>query len=228
MASGKGETAGVGRGEAMRAHLKATARRLFALHGIDTVSVRDIVLAAKSRNAGAVAYYFTTKEQLVLDIVIDGAKTIEARRDRMLDALEARGRPVTVRDILEILVRSSLDLEPSDEADHTYVRFFAAVRGSAQAPFIEALDRAWDMGTRRCMDHIRRLTPDCPPPLMDQRLLFLRNLVIGVLAARELALDGEAPDRDILTSPSLVQNLVDAAQGLLGQPPSAEALRPRP
>ena len=57
-----------------REQIKLAARRLFAIRGIDGVSVREIVEAAEQKNHGSLAYYFGTKEALVRELVADGAK----------------------------------------------------------------------------------------------------------------------------------------------------------
>jgi AcrR family transcriptional regulator len=51
-----------------RERIRAAARRLFAEHGYNGTSVRDIVAAADV-NLGAVTYYFTTKELLYTSVL---------------------------------------------------------------------------------------------------------------------------------------------------------------
>jgi AcrR family transcriptional regulator len=51
--------------EPARRQLLDTALRLFAAQGIAAVSLREIRLAAKQRNAGALHYHFGSKEGLL-------------------------------------------------------------------------------------------------------------------------------------------------------------------
>ena len=77
--------------EETRNQIKAAAQMLFARHGIDAVTVQQIVDAAGQRNNAALYYHFRTKEELIRQIVVDGAAVLDARRHQMLDDLEKRG-----------------------------------------------------------------------------------------------------------------------------------------
>ena len=90
--------------------LKLAARRLFAHRGLDGVSVRDIVLAAGQRNSGSLHYYFGTKENLARELVSDGAKLIDQRRNSQLDDIERADGPRQLREIIEVLVWPSTGL----------------------------------------------------------------------------------------------------------------------
>ena len=90
-----------------RRTLKRAARDLFAEHGVASVSVRDIAQAAAQKNQGAVAYYFGTKDNLIAEILIDGARRIEARRRVFLQQLEKSGGPHTIEDVVTAIVMPS-------------------------------------------------------------------------------------------------------------------------
>ena len=66
-------------------HLKAVALKLFAERGIDGVTVRQIAEAAGQKNHAAVGYYFGSKEDLVRELIVDGARLIDDQRNRWLD-----------------------------------------------------------------------------------------------------------------------------------------------
>src|SRR3954453_7891122 len=87
-----------------KAQLKAAAQVLFARYGVDAVTVQQIISAAGQRNNAALHYHFGDKDELVRQLVVDGAKVLDQRRREMLKALEASGRSVTVRDVLVVLV----------------------------------------------------------------------------------------------------------------------------
>ena len=66
------------------------AERLFAEHGIDAVSTRDIIDSA-GVNGGSIHYHFGTREELIVALVERRAGYLGVQRDRYLDELEAIG-----------------------------------------------------------------------------------------------------------------------------------------
>src|SRR5262245_66152114 len=89
--------------EDTKSQIKAAAQMLFARHGVDAVTVRQIVDAAGQRNNAALHYHFGSKEELIRQIVVDGAVVLEARRRDMLAALAARGGPMSIHGGLLVL-----------------------------------------------------------------------------------------------------------------------------
>ena len=56
--------------------IKQAARRLFARHGVDAVTVRDIVRESGTRNASALNYYFGSDLPLIFHPVRTGVWTL--------------------------------------------------------------------------------------------------------------------------------------------------------
>jgi hypothetical protein len=46
----------------------------------------------------ALQYHSGSKEELIRQLVVEGAKALDDRRNHLLDAIEQSGEPVTVRD----------------------------------------------------------------------------------------------------------------------------------
>ena len=92
-------------GDLTRARLKKAAQRLFALKGIHGASIKDIIDLADQKNKASLQYHFGSKEALIAELVLDGAKTIDARRKQLLLKIEDE---LSVRKILEALDRFTL------------------------------------------------------------------------------------------------------------------------
>jgi AcrR family transcriptional regulator len=222
---GAREAASDGEGLDTRTRLKLAARRLFALHGVELVSVRDIVAAAGQRNVGSLNYYFGSKEALVHELALDAMRGIDAERNRKLDEVEAAGGPTSVREVLYLLTRFVYEPEASGSDDDTLMRFITMLILNQRDVFLEAMNKMADRGYWRCAAHIERLLPQVPAPLMKQRLLLMPLYMAAALSTREAARDSSRSWAEFWRSPATMDNLIDTAVGLLSQPPSPETLR---
>lgn len=206
--------------------LKLAARRLFAQRGFDGVSVRDVVLAAGQRNSGSLHYYFGTKEELARELVADGARLIDERRNQRLDEIERNGQANDLRRLIEVLVWPSTNLAAAgpgpQNASHedTYIRFITMLQMSHRDLFFDALEGKWASGYERCQDHIRRVLKGIDPEIVNQRLLFMSLYLRAALSSREAALEGGRA-HPFWSADFTMQNLIDTIEGILRPPPSA-------
>src|ERR1700742_5014019 len=113
------------KGDETRELIKLAARRLFAARGVHGVTTRQIVEATGQRNGGSLHYYFRTKEALVRELIIDGARLIDGRRKAALAALEAEGGLRNLREVLEVLVWPATNLGGAEGEEDTYIRFIS-------------------------------------------------------------------------------------------------------
>jgi AcrR family transcriptional regulator len=202
--------------------LKVAARRLFAHRGYDGVSVRDIVLAAGQRNSGSLHYYFGSKDELARELVADGAKLIDDRRNRMLDEIEARSGPRNLRQVIDCLVWPSTDLAGDGShppKEDTYIRFITMLQMSHRQMFMDALEGKWASGYERALAHIRRLLKDIDAELVNQRLILMSMYLRAAMSSREAALEGGASHR-VWSAEATMENLIDTIEGMLKPKPS--------
>ena len=202
--------------------IKLTAQRLFATRGIDGVSVREIVVAAGQRNGGSLHYHFGTKEALVRELIVDGAKQIDERRRVLLDAIESASKPPSLREVIEALVLPSINPPGEARAVETYIRFINVLQSSHRQMFLDALDNQWNSGYLRCLSLIRKLMPGVPALILNQRLIFMGIYLPAVLAAREAALDEQQGTHPFWSAPHTMDNLVDSIQHLIDAPTSMQ------
>ncbi len=168
--------------------LKNEAQRLFASRGIDGVTVREIATAAGQKNPAAVGYHFGSKEALIRELIIDGAKIIDVRRNAQLDKLKSDGGPSQISQIVDILIYPSVNLAKPGETD-SYNRFLRMLVMSHSDLFDDALGNRWNSGYQRCLKHLRKLMPPMSRALQNQRFIFLESYLGGVLCARETKLE---------------------------------------
>tara|TARA_R110000824_G_scaffold366730_1_gene555475 strand:+ start:85833 stop:86567 length:735 start_codon:yes stop_codon:yes gene_type:complete len=214
------KTQGKAQGKAnAREQIKLAARRLFAISGIDGVTVRQIVDAAEQKNHGSLTYYFGTKEALVRELVADGAKLIDERRNAMLDKLENEERILSVRDIVEALVFPAIGLagEKQDEED-TYTRFISMLAMNHGGLFMDALEKRWNSGYLRALQHLRHLMPDMPEAAKNQRFVFMGAYLSSVLSLREAALTDRSRPHPTWHSPDTLIHFVQTITVMLEAP----------
>lgn len=195
--------------------LKQSALQLFAERGIDGVTVRQIAEAAGQKNHAVVGYYFGSKEALIHELIVDGAREVDERRNAALDALEAKDEPITLLDVMEILVRTSVQPEPSP--DECYNRFVVNLQQSHRTLFMDALGGRWNSGYQRCLAHFRRILSDVPTALLNQRLVFLGAALGGIMAIRESELSDRSRQHRTWSSDATLAHIARSMAAMLEQ-----------
>ncbi|MEE2917105.1 TetR family transcriptional regulator [Sphingomonas ginsenosidimutans] len=206
------------RGGATRNELKRAARRLFAERGIAAVGMREVVEAAGQRNAAAVHYYFGSKDDLLRELLIDGADLIEARRKALIDDAERKGAGMTLRDLVEAIVLPNVELRGDTGEEETYFRFIVNVQNERRELFRDTVPEHSD-SYRRYVDHVRRLLTPLPVVLANQRVLFAGLAMQTLVAAREAALDrSDNRDHHFWSRPDALTGIIDAMEAILLNP----------
>lgn len=198
-------------------HIKRVALRLFAEHGIDGVTIREIAKAAGQKNHGAVGYHFGAKEALVREIIIDGAKIIDARRQAMLDKIETDGGPKNVRQVVDALIYPSLAPFDDVETDY-YMRFTVILNMTHRNLFRNAIGDQWNQSYQRCLSHLRRLMPEMPPETKNQRLMFLGGYIAMMLALRQTALSDTTRQHSTWPSDLTLRHIAHTASAIIEAP----------
>ena len=198
-----------------RERLKSAAMRLFSMHGIDGVPVRDIVTEAGARNGASLHYYFRTKDDLIKELVVDAARRSDRARNTRLDRLEAEGGPKSVKDILRLIV----EVETVDKSDPEHnsalpigfghMRFVVAMEFNHRKMFLDAIGDRWNKSYLRCIEHLKRLLPQLPTAIVNQRLVFMALFTNAALAARETAFENDATGGRLWGRPDALENLIN-------------------
>lgn len=209
---------------ATKEQLKLAAQTLFGRHGIEAVTVQQIVEAAGQRNNASLHYHFGSKDELVRQLVVDGARQLDSRRHEMLQSMEAAGGPRNVREVLEILVLPVVELG-DHERWRGYIRFISNLQLSNRDKLRSALAGQWNTGYVECLNKLRQLLSPMPQPLLEQKLSFLGIYANAVLTAREAAqeLHRDGPHQ-FWSGPYTLENIMDTLEATLTCEPSAATL----
>ena len=196
--------------------IKQTARRLFAERGVHDISVREIAQTARQKNLGVVAYYFGTKDNLIREILIDGAERIEARRNTYLSLLESENGPQTVEEAVSAIVLPSARFGDEDaEYGSLFNRYIYQLSLTHSAFIDRTLEGRWNEGYQRCLKHLRRLLPHLNRPQQNRRFVFMQAYVSALLAQRELMIADTSKRHLTWQSNETLNDIVRTAAALL-------------
>lgn len=207
-----------------RERLKVAAIELFSRHGIDGVSVRAILNRASVKNSAGIHYYFRTKDDLIDELVMDALKRTRRARNAALDALEARGGPITVRDIVELIVHVETigTGDPEQRTDlpigFGHMRFISVMQLNHRDKFMQTVRNEGDNSYERCIAHIVRALPDVPQPVLNHRLIFFFQFAQASLSVREAAFVANETGGGLWGAPEALDQLIETLTAAICQP----------
>jgi AcrR family transcriptional regulator len=205
--------------EDTRNQIKAAAQMLFARHGVDAVTVQEIVDAAGQRNNAALHYHFGSKEELIRQMVVDGAAVLDERRRGMLEDIEARGGPRSIREVLLVLVMPVIELG-EDERWRGYIRFTSNLQASDPNALRAALNNRWNTGYVACFNHLKTMLP-LPAGVIEQRLSIFSIYANSILSAHEAALETRNTKSSRLWGQRFtIENILDTLEATITCPMS--------
>jgi AcrR family transcriptional regulator len=161
---------------ATKALVFAAAERLFAVHGFQKVSVRDITAEA-GVNLASVNYHFGSKDALLFEIFRRRTAELNRTRARMLhEATDAHhGRP-PLRAILEALIAPPVRWMDPKADRRIAAQFIIRCRSEGTEAMREALRK--DVShLRRFADALLAARPDLPPEEVYWRLHFVLGMI---------------------------------------------------
>jgi len=204
----------VSRGNTTRNELKRAARRLFAERGIAAVGMREVVEAAGQRNAAAVHYYFGSKDDLLRELLIDGAALIDGERRALFDELEIHGEP-TLDEVVRAMVLPNVVFRGITGEHETYFRFIVNVQNERRQLFRDTVPEHSE-SFRRFIGHVHRLLAPMPSAEVNQRILFASLALQTLIAAREASLDrASSGDHHFWSRPDALAGMIDAVHAIL-------------
>jgi AcrR family transcriptional regulator len=205
--------------EDTRNQIKAAAQMLFARHGVDAVTVQEIVDAAGQRNNAALHYHFGSKEELIRQMVVDGAAVLDKRRRGMLEEIEARGGPTSIREVMLVLMVPVIELG-EDQRWRGYIRFTSNLQASNPKALRDALSNRWNTGFVACFNYLKQMLP-LPADIIEQRLSIFSIYANSILSAHEAALETRNTKSSRLWGqPFTIENILDTLEAAITCPVS--------
>jgi AcrR family transcriptional regulator len=158
-----------------RDRLIRAAARLFAEHGFDGVSVRQIAAAAEA-NSALVGYYFRGKEGLLFEVYRALSEPLTEERMRRLEACSARGKAPALEQVIEAFVRPALDATTGQEGQ-VFTRLRAMLAGRHSDLLERVVAERFDASTTRFVDVLSQ----CLPHLTRAEVFWRFHFLLGAI-----------------------------------------------
>ena len=161
------------------------AEKLFAEHGYDAASLRDITAEA-GVNLAAVNYHFSSKEALFGAVFVRKVEPVSRRRLDLLDALEAEygSGPLPLDRLVRVLIEPPLRLLEQPDGAGMRIGVLLGRMYSSPVPAVRKLFIGEiDESIQRFQAAFRRSLPALPPDEVFWRIFFAIGAMTMILAA---------------------------------------------
>ncbi len=198
------------------------AEKLFAIHGIDGVTLQQILKGAGQRNSSAMHYHFGSRDALMEAILMWRVTKIDAHRNKMIDELLAQGRGEDIRGIVETAVIPFIrPIEESVQPSY-YNRFLLEVHRSPTVSFDDIIAGKADRGIKRMNELLLGQLDNIPAELRMTRIATLRSMLIFAVADIEAVRARKLRETGMFNFDRAVENLIDMASAAFIAPVSRE------
>lgn len=203
-------------GEESRTALLDAAERLFAIHGVETTSLRDIAIAAGQRNNSATQYHFVDREGLVAAVFTRRMDEINERRIQMISEVDRNGQEGDVVALASALMFPLIEYVTTH--DGWYGRFLLRTESDQFAREVKNTLAA-AVPVFEVMRRLFVLLDGLPSRVRNARIQQLMTHYISAVADWEWARDR---DQKRLSPPELFDDVLATGCGILLAPARIE------
>jgi AcrR family transcriptional regulator len=158
------------------------AEKLYALHGIDAVSTRQIAREAGQKNHSAVQYHFGSAEGLLEAILDYRMLPLNTRREQLLHAWEAQGKQGGLRALVSIMVSPLVDELQRPIEDSYYLSLLMQLSTRGQFEVIVNAHSPRSQALWRVHRHLRLALADLDDDVSNQRQSMMGRQLITTIA----------------------------------------------
>ncbi len=203
-------------GEESRTALLDAAERLFAIHGVETTSLRDIAIAAGQRNNSATQYHFVDREGLVAAVFTRRMDEINERRIQMIAEVDRNGQDGDIVALASALMFPLIEYVTTH--DGWYGRFLLRTESDQFAKEVKNTLAA-AVPVFEVMRRLFVLLDGLPSRVRNARIQQLMTHYISAVADWEWARDR---DQKRLSPPELFDDVLATGCGILLAPARIE------
>ena len=206
-------------GEESRTALLDAAERLFAIHGVETTSLRDIAIAAGQRNNSATQYHFVDRGGLVAAVFTRRMDEINERRIQMISDVDRNGQERDVAALASALMFPLIEYVTTH--DGWYGRFLLRTESDQFAKDVKNALTA-SVPVFEVTRKLYAVLDGLPSPVRNARIQQLMTHYISAVADWEWARDR---DQKRLSPPELFDDVLATGCGILLAPARIELVQ---
>jgi AcrR family transcriptional regulator len=163
-------------------HILDVSEKLFAKHGLDSVSARDIATASGQRNISAVSYHFGTREGLLGTLLSRRMHVLNQRREECLLALERTDESDSIHSIIGVSFGVLANVVQNEAWGPDFVMILAQVFFHPELKFTELVSPELQKGNQLALKMGRKALPKLSLRLFLDRAEMAYNNGTFVLA----------------------------------------------
>ena len=158
-----------------------TATRLFAEHGMDHVSLRQINVEAGQKNASALHYHFGSRLALIEAIFETHMRPLNVRREKMMDIVEQEGRSGNLHALIAVKLFPLMDYLTDRSDGRYYVSFLSQALSNPDVQCRQIVGGKLDGGLERVVAHVLAALPHLPASVVKARFRMLTAFITHAL-----------------------------------------------
>lgn len=162
--------------ESSREKLFISAERLFADHGFDGVSVRDIANAA-CVNSALVGYYFGGKLGLLAEVYTRHCTPLNHERLRLLKEFSRGNDGPTLEQVLEAFINPSLEVTVDQSGRSNFIRLRTILSAENSALLEQLISESFDQSSGMFVEALC----GCLPHLTRDDVLWRFHFLLGAI-----------------------------------------------
>jgi AcrR family transcriptional regulator len=188
------------------------------------VSLREINREAHQKNRSAIHYHFGSREAVIEGIFEMRAGQIDRRRRELLAELRARKTAVTLRDLIEGIIRPQVEVWQQETTPYHYNRFLAQAALSGDDKLRVMWRKYFGHGLQDYWTKIYELLPDIPKAILRQRRAVVTDFAIYGLANLERVVEANRATGTHFSFDRAIENLIDMLTASISVSPSEPTL----
>ena len=198
-----------------RCRILDAAEELFARHGFDGTSIREITRLAEV-NVAAVHYHFGSKEAVLRAVTDRVAQPISTRREALLEQARASAHPPSLESLLDAFLRPDIEMLLALHERGPTVAWFLGRTYGDQTPWIQEMAQS----QFRQADAFYPLLAGALPNLSAEELAWRMQQVIAIIICQFATWPAVGMPED--EADGLVLRLVTFLAAGLRAPPSPQ------